>query len=163
MTDSPLALNAPSTSFLIRPVTPQDAEPLQQNCWTTRSTAGIIHLINRAQQNTRRKRGLGAVVIEPETGLPLGFGQLILWSECGEISDLIVAESQRRRGIGTAIIQYLIQYAREINLSCVEIGVALSNPNALRLYRYLGFKDNYTLSLDIGNGTEPILYLKLLV
>lgn len=161
MTDSPRALHAPSSEFLIRPVETEDIEALQHACWASRPLANIQQLINRAQQNARRKRGLGVVVVEPQTGTAFAFGQLILWSECGEISDLIVTSAYRRRGVGTAIIQTLVHHARELNLKCVEIGVAMSNPNALRLYRWLGFADGYTLSLDLGAGSEPVMYLKL--
>jgi ribosomal protein S18 acetylase RimI-like enzyme len=90
-----------------------------------------------------------------------GFGQMTLWPRGGEISDLVVGSCYRRRGLGTAIIQYLVQVAREMYASSVEIGVAMDNTAALALYRRLGFTDDYTVMLNLGNGPEPVIYLQL--
>jgi RimJ/RimL family protein N-acetyltransferase len=59
------------------------------------------------------------------------------------------------------MIQYLTHYSLTVKASCVELGVAMNNQRALALYQKLGFQDSYTLQLDLGQGTEPVLYLNI--
>jgi ribosomal protein S18 acetylase RimI-like enzyme len=89
----------------------------------------------------------------------LGYGQLTIWPRTTEISDLIIAPDYRGSGIGTAIIGGLVDKVRSLHLPHVEIGVALSNPRALALYQRLGFKQDRIINLDIGHGSEPVMYL----
>lgn len=138
-----------------------DADWLITDCWPERPATEIHQLINRAQQNARQGRGLGAVIIDPESERPIGYGQLTLWPRTAEISDLVVSESWRGRGLGTAMIQYLVRAAREMHAPAVEIGAAYSNPGAMALYRRLGFEDSHIISLNLGDGMEDVLYLKL--
>jgi ribosomal protein S18 acetylase RimI-like enzyme len=91
--------------------------------------------------------------------VPCGFGMLTLWPRAAEISDLIVCPQHRSRGIGSRIIVYLTERAREMHVQTLEIGVACANPRALALYRRLGFADRRTIYLDLGSGPEPVLYL----
>lgn len=54
-------------------------------------------------------------------------------------SRLIVKKEKRCRGIGMALCQYVIQYAKEHGYSEITIGVDLENYAALKLYQRLGF------------------------
>jgi ribosomal protein S18 acetylase RimI-like enzyme len=161
MSKLPLALHPPDTNLKIRPVRLTDAETLQHQCWPDRSHLSIYHLVMRAQQNAKQGRGLGIVVMGEEVGLIKGYGQLTLWPNCGEISDLVVPERYRGQGIGTGMIQYLVRTAREMHVGCVEIGAALSNAGAVALYRRLGFEDSHTMQLDVGDGRETVLFLRM--
>ncbi len=120
----------------------------------------MAELVRRAHRIALSGRGLG-IVAESGTGEPIGFGQLTLWPRAAEISDVVVAPGWRGRGIGTAIIKFLIGAAREMNAERVEIGAAQSNERALALYRSLGFSDDRVLLLDLGNGPEPVVFLAL--
>jgi ribosomal protein S18 acetylase RimI-like enzyme len=91
----------------------------------------------------------------------IGFGQLTLWPKCAELSDLVIAAPYRGNGLGTTLVQYLARTAREMHATCLEIGAAYSNPQALALYRHLGFQDQRTLQLDLGDGNEAVLFLRL--
>lgn len=159
MLDKIMALAAPDPSLTMREVELQDAEQIHLHCWPERTASTVYQLVARTQQNARQGRGLGVVVIDSKQ--VIGFGQITIWPRCGEISDLIVSEIYRNRGIGTALIQYLVQRSRLMYVPSVEIGAALSNPGALSLYRRLGFKDDYKLSIDLGNGSEPVMFLRL--
>jgi ribosomal protein S18 acetylase RimI-like enzyme len=159
-TDLPLALHPPDPALHVRPARLDDAAALQANLWPARPFDHVYYFLKRARGNATEGRGLGAVVEAPD-GVPVGYAQVTLWPRCAEISDLIVAEAYRGQGRGTALIQYLARAAREMNADCVEIGVAFSNPRALALYRRLGFRDSRTLQLDLGDGTEDVLYLRI--
>jgi len=156
-----LALHPPDPQVRIRPVRATDIPPLIAGCWSDRPPAEVHQLVNRAQQNARQGRGLGAVIVAENADSPIGYGQLTIWPRTAEISDLVVTENQRGRGLGTAMIQYLVRAAREMHAPAVEIGAAYSNPGALALYRRLGFQDSHVISLHLGNGMEDVLYLKI--
>jgi len=160
MDNIPLALRPPDSPLTMRPVRLSDAEPLRDHCWPERPFAAVYQLVMRARQNALQGRGVGVVVVDKVDGV-MGYGQLTLWPGCGEISDLVVAPPFRRRGVGTAIVQYLARAAREMHISCIEIGAALSNPGAVALYRRLGFADDHTVWLNLGEGREPVLFLRL--
>ena len=144
-------------SFSVRPVTLEDAAILQSACYPYSSVDAVRELIQRALDIARRGRGVGVVAVN-ETGV-LGYGQLTLWPRAAEISDLIVTESLRSRGIGSAIIHTLLEKCRLLHLTKVEIGAALNNPRALSLYRRLGFRDDRIIDLDLGDGIQPVMYL----
>jgi len=160
MTRTVPAYEPPDPQITIRPVRLSDIPELQANCWPERQQEGIYRFIARIRQTTKNGRGMGAVIVGDD-GTILGYGQLVLWPRCAEISDLIVTPAFRGQGLGTALIQYLVRCAREMNASCVDIGAALSNPGAVALYRRLGFRDSYRHTMNLGNGEEAVLYLRL--
>jgi ribosomal protein S18 acetylase RimI-like enzyme len=57
------------------------------------------------------------------------------------LEDLIVAEQQRGRGIGGAIMETAEKMAQERGLVRVTLGVGVENEGARRLYERLGYKD----------------------
>lgn len=144
--------------FVVRPVRLDDVPSLQPACFPTGSLDAVEELVRRAAELSRRGRGMGIVA---ENGDLLGYGQVTLWPRTAEISDLIVAESCRRQGIGTAIIRSLIDKVRAWHVSRVEIGAALSNMQAIRLYRRLGFRDQRIIQLNLTGQPEPVMYLTM--
>ncbi len=148
-----------NANYLLRPVSPRDAEDLRLVCWPDRSIEAVKELLQRVDRLAKRNKGLGVVAYDKDR--ILGYGQLTVWPRTTEISDLIVAADARNNGIGTAIIGYLIDQVRSLNMIQVEIGVALNNPRALELYRRLGFKEDRVINLDLGQGPEPVMYLSM--
>jgi GNAT superfamily N-acetyltransferase len=157
----PLALQPPNNAIRIRSVRAGDLSSLQADCWSKRSLTHGRDLLRRVLDAEQRKRGMGIVVENEMVDRILAYGQIIQWTKCAEISDLIVSADYRSKGIGTAMIQYLIAKLAGPKPDCVEIGVAQSNPRALALYRRLGFRYSYSVKLDLGQGKEKISYLRL--
>jgi ribosomal protein S18 acetylase RimI-like enzyme len=56
------------------------------------------------------------------------------------IYDIEVLESQRRRGFGRAIIETLVEWARDEHLESVRLNVFGHNSGAIALYEQLGFE-----------------------
>lgn len=148
---------APTPSSHVRPVELADADAIRTMCWPDRTLEQIILLIERAQQLATNRRGMGVVGTWDDT--VCAFGLLTRWPRVAEISDLHVNAQFRGRGIGSQIINYLTDVAKMMKIDVLEIGVALSNPRALMLYRRLAFVDGRTIQLELGNGPEPVLYL----
>lgn len=161
MNTHPLALQLPNEQWSIRPVLLADVHALYENCWPERTPVLVERFIQRIQKIQQQKRGLGVVALHPLDQTALGYGQLQLWARGAEISDLIVTESYRGRGIGTAIIQYLTRTARTMGVNMVEIGASQNNPRAVKLYRHLGFRDHHITPINSEGGKEEILYLRL--
>lgn len=55
------------------------------------------------------------------------------------VSHLIVKKDCRRQGIGSALVTYLIEQAKQMDIKELTIGVDLDNFAALRLYAKAGF------------------------
>ncbi|RMG81805.1 MAG: GNAT family N-acetyltransferase [Chloroflexi bacterium] len=155
----PIALRPPDPFTRIRPVLLSDVEALVACCWPERTADSIRSLVVTAMRQARDGRGLGVVVVVD--GQVVGYGQLTAWGHCGEISDLYITERYRSAGLGTTLIQYLVRVAREKHMTCVELGAARSNPRALALYKRLGFTEHREIMINLGQGREPVVYLRL--
>ena len=57
------------------------------------------------------------------------------------ISRMIVKKEYRNRGIGSAVLAFLIEKAKEMGFAEAAIGVDKDNANALHLYRKFGFTE----------------------
>ena len=147
--DSPLVI--------IRPIALDDAAALNAACREDRPHDVVIDLLRRAKKVADNRRGLAVTALWRDQ--PCAFAMLTLWSRSAEISDLVVSEPMRGRRIGTELIEYLSAAARDLGASMLEIGAALSNPRAIALYRRLGFRDGRVITLELGSGPEPVLYL----
>jgi ribosomal protein S18 acetylase RimI-like enzyme len=158
----PLALQPPDASLRIRTVTPQDVVALRADCWSHRTVTRSHDLIQRIKEAEKFERGLGIVVLDEEGICIIGYGQIMRWTTCAEISDLIVSPTRRSNGIGTAMIQYLIHNISHQSIDCIEIGVSQTNPRAAALYYRLGFTYYTTLEIAIsGDEKASIDYLRI--
>ena len=132
---------------------------LQQACWPELPVIDVQVLLNEIL--ARHRRGYAWAKVAAVKDQIVGFGQLARWgSKTAEISDLVVAAAWRGRGIGTAIINNLIETARRQGFTNVEIGAAESNPLALSLYKRLGFEEYKRIMIDVGHGLENVIYLR---
>jgi ribosomal protein S18 acetylase RimI-like enzyme len=136
-----------------------DAEALQETCWMGASLDAIREMLERVLKMTEQGRAVGLVATLNDCAI--GYAQLTRWPQVAEISDLIITENLRKRGIGSAMIRHLITVARTWQMPAVEIGSALNNPGALALYQRLGFVEDRRLELNLGHGPETVIYLKI--
>ncbi|MDB4944308.1 MAG: ribosomal-protein-alanine N-acetyltransferase [Labilithrix sp.] len=85
----------------------------------------------------------GAAVVwvarEERGGPVVGFVGTASRNGALEITGLAVAEGQRRRGLGRALLRAALAAAREQELSAVSLHVSTGNPAALALYDSEGF------------------------
>lgn len=141
--------------LILRLVQIEDVPALKHTCWPEMSLEAVRAKI--AGIIARCERGLAWGLVALAEGSAVGYGQLTRWGRRGEISDLVVGEAWRGQGIGTAIVQRLLEIAREQGIGEVEIGAASSNPRAAALYRRLGFEEKRRLLLELGNGLELVI------
>lgn len=143
---------------IFRPPLEADIPALHVICRPNDSLTETTELIHRAIQLNRQQRGAGLVgVVE---GQPCAFGLLTRWPHIGEISDLMVHEDLRGRGIGTQLIAELTQLAAQMQIHTLEIGAVASNSRALALYQRLGFVEHRRLTIQVHSQPETIIYLQ---
>lgn len=147
--------------FVLRHVESADVASLHENCFNDYDAALVQNLVTRIKQLGQRQRGAGMVVVHRPTQQIVGYGQVVRWGDKAEISDLIVAESLRGHGLGTQIINHLIESARHLNIKALEIGVLDQNQDARRLYQRLGFVDAYSTFLRLHGEMEKVIYLQM--
>ena len=75
------------------------------------------------------------------------------------IADLAVDWEYRRKGIGMALLSYLLQYARNKGCTSAYLEVRASNEAAISLYRKAGFEGNSKRKNYYQNPAEDALLL----
>lgn len=71
----------------------------------------------------------------------LGYGVLWWASDQGELANLAVAPGARRRGVGSLLLDRLLEGAEAAGLSSVFLEVRVSNESAAALYEARGFRE----------------------
>lgn len=130
---------------------------LWESCWPDLPVLDAHNFV--ADVLRRQMRGHAWGMVAYVEGKLVGFGQLVRWGRRGEIADLVVSPDWRDQGIGTALINRLIEIARQQGFREIEIGVAESNVQAMALYLRLGFEEKRRMLLDVGRGVENVIYL----
>jgi len=75
-----------------------------------------------------------------ENGAVLGYAGMWHIVNEGHITNVAVAEAQRKRGIGDLLVKRLVEAARALEMIGLTLEVRISNYNAQRLYTRNGFK-----------------------
>jgi len=52
-------------------------------------------------------------------------------------------ENYRKRGLGTLMMQHIIEYAKQTNCNKIELQVSASNKEAIDFYQHLGMKEKF--------------------
>ncbi|PGS54220.1 GNAT family N-acetyltransferase [Bacillus sp. AFS041924] len=54
------------------------------------------------------------------------------------VNSLCVDDASRKKGIGRKLMQFVFDFARELNVDSIELGVSESNQNAIHFYESIG-------------------------
>jgi ribosomal-protein-alanine N-acetyltransferase len=79
-----------------------------------------------------------------------GCGVLMIVGE-GNITNVVVAPKMRNKGIGTGLLQYMIDQGQKDGLCAYTLEVRVSNAQAIHVYEKLGF---------VSEGIRPGFYEK---
>lgn len=71
----------------------------------------------------------------------VGYIGLYLVGDAGDITNVAVSSQYRRKGIAGRLIEKVIMYAKENNISCINLEVRPSNTSAISLYTKYDFKE----------------------
>lgn len=90
-----------------------------------------------------------AYFVAEEDGQILGGCGLLLIAGEGNITNVAVAATARRRGVATGLLTYLIQEGDRAGLTAYTLEVRVSNAAAIALYEKFGF---------VSEGIRPNFY-----
>lgn len=74
-----------------------------------------------------------------EDGRVVGYAGLLLNLDEGDITNIVVEEAYRGRGIGKALTKGLLEEGRRLGMRAFTLEVRAGNERAIRLYERLGF------------------------
>jgi len=89
----------------------------------------------------------------------LGFAVASRAGELAELESVVVSESARRKGIGKALCQQVMDWSRNAGASELELEVRASSGGALELYRSLGFVEQTRRREYYRNPTEDAVLM----
>lgn len=92
------------------------------------------------------------MIVKNRSGIPIAF----MGVENNRLEMLFVGAQERKKGIGTELIQYGIE-----KLSVNKLTVNEQNPEARRFYESKGFKVFKRAEVDEQGNPYPVLYMKL--
>lgn len=129
----------------IRPVVKGDIDsilPLIQQLWPKKKIH--LHQIQSLIQQQLLSRNHHLVVAEQQNRV-VGFGSLSrkinLWTEgmLGHIDELVVDDREQQRGIGTIILNYIIEMGLQLGCRRIELDSAYHRKQAHQFYQRKGF------------------------
>lgn len=129
----------------IRPVVKGDIDsilPLIQQLWPKKKIH--LHQIQSLIQQQLLSRNHHLVVAEQQNRV-VGFGSLSrkinLWTEgmLGHIDELVVDDREQQRGIGTIILNYIIERGLQLGCRRIELDSAYHRKQAHQFYQRKGF------------------------
>lgn len=107
--------------------------------WSRESFLSMIH-----NENAR-------YYVAEQDGLVVGGCGVLMAAGEGNITNVVVDKKFRGQGIGTRMLQYLIEEGERNGLSAFTLEVRVSNVQAIHVYEKLGF---------ISEGIRPNFYEK---
>lgn len=123
--------NLPYRIVLLQEKHLDEAAVLEQLCfsepWSRRSLQLLL------------QRGQAIGVACEQNGHCIAYGGMLLTPFEGQITNLAVHPDARHRGIGTALLQSLLDQAEDSRLEAVFLEVRVSNIAAISLYRKMRF------------------------
>lgn len=90
----------------------------------------------------------------------LGYGGVTVAGDSADIENIAVSEAYRRNGLGTKILNELINVAQFNGAKKVFLEVRVSNYAAMLMYLKKGFVGAYTRSRYYSNGEDCLVMCK---
>jgi len=90
-------------------------------------------------------------------------GYIILWKSdnYGQIIDIVIEGKYRKKGYGQKLLNYGINYLKELNVNVVSLEVNVNNKAALSLYEKAGFIKERILENYYENSDGVLLIRRL--
>ena len=127
--------------FIIRPVRPEDAEDLRENCFSANTLAEVQERV--AESIQAAEEGTKVLLVAEVEGTVVGTGAFVrnthpLYAHRAEVGSLVIHPDYQRRGIARRIVERIAETAALMGLEILEISVRGGTP-AEEVYRRLGF------------------------
>ena len=96
-----------------------------------------------------------------EDGVVMGHGVLWRVADEGELANIAIHPDAQRRGLGTELLEHLLQEAAATGVARVFLDVRESNVDAIRIYRRRGFREVGRRTDYYQKPVEDALILRL--
>ena len=70
----------------------------------------------------------------------VGFAGVLIVLDEADITNIVIKKDFRNKGIGTSLLNYLIEFCKSQNLTKINLEVSSKNDIAINLYKKFGFK-----------------------
>ncbi len=99
-------------------------------------------------------------VVADDCGEIAGYGSITMTDEEADVQNIAVLEQYRRSGIGTAILQSLLEIAKKRGVKRVFLEVRVSNGVAMGMYLKCGFVGVYARTRYYSDGEDCLVMVK---
>lgn len=103
-----------------------------------------------------------AVIAACERGALVGFGIMDFGDERAHLVLLAVQPARRRRGIGRALVEWLLESARTAGMASIHLELRADNEAARRFYRALGFSETVLMPRYYGGREAAMRMIRVL-
>lgn len=79
-------------------------------------------------------------IVAKENNIILGFAGIIITPDDTEITNIVTKKSERKRGIGSLLLDRLIEMTKELGKDSISLEVNEINKPAINLYKKAGFE-----------------------
>ena len=100
------------------------------------------------------------MLVAEEDGEILGYGCTCTTLDTCDLENVLVAEEYRRGGVGRAVLNALLDNAKERGAEKVFLEVRVSNSAALRLYLSCGFVGVHARTRYYSDGEDCLVMVK---
>lgn len=167
-------INVRGRRFLLEPATADDVPEMVnverwaykgEEPWAPEIFYGLL---------SQGHNSLFVLIREPETNALVGY--IIASFRPGiksvHISNVTIAPDWQGRGMGTFLVTFIMTIAKQINFERISLEVRVSNEQAIKLYRHLGFKvirtrtnyyednneDAYDMAQVLGGNVDDVKF-----
>ncbi|TLN25699.1 GNAT family N-acetyltransferase [bacterium] len=140
----------------VRPMQPNDLPAIEGLMAQLTAAVESAHTSSQSQMatvlaNMDAHPEMYLTLVAEEDGIVLGMLALVfyrVWFHPGGtalITELVVDERQRGKGVGAKLIAAAVETARARGMDEIEVGTERQNQGAQRFYRRCGFDEEYVL------------------
>ena len=83
---------------------------------------------------------LSRYVVAKEVDNIVGFAGIIILPDDVEITNIVTKKTERKKGIGTLLLEKIIEISKETNKEIISLEVNEKNDSAIKLYTKFGFE-----------------------
>ena len=86
------------------------------------------------------KSNLSKYIVAKENDVIVGFAGILITPDDTEITNIVTKKSERKRGIGSLLLDRLIEMTKELGKNSISLEVNELNKSAISLYEKSGFE-----------------------